>query len=213
MVYHVCMKDEGAITKAALEKLYLNGGMSISATAKKLKCSPNKVYYWLLKHDIKRRSRSEGVYRIHNPKGDPFKESELDSKRKLFLFGIGIGLYWGEGTKKSRHSVRLGNSDPRLVKAFILFLQEIYCVKRSALRFGLQVFDSMNQDKEVSFWAEQLKVSENQFYKTMVTPSRGKGTYRNKMAHGVITVYFNNYKLRDIICESIENFDGVLSQF
>ena len=50
-----------------------------------------------------------------------------------------------------------------------------------------------------------LKISSSQFYKTIITPSRGVGTYKDKFKYGVLTIHFNNKKLRDILCGEIEN--------
>jgi hypothetical protein len=47
-------------------------------------------------------------------------------------------------------------------------------------------------------------VSPKQFYKTICTPSGKVGSYREKSKHGVLTVYFNNKKLRDHLVAEIE---------
>ena len=44
------------------------------------------------------------------------------------------------------------------------------------------------------------------FQKVIVTPTRGKGTYKHKSEYGVLTVYFNNSKLKKIMDGLIENF-------
>jgi len=31
------------------------------------------------------------------------------------------------------------------------------------------------------------------------------GTYKRKIKHGVLTIYYNNKKLRDILCKEIKN--------
>lgn len=120
------------------------------------------------------------------------------------LLGLGIGLYWGEGTKRSTSQVRLGNTDPYLIKAFILFLRKIYTIDESRLRFALQIFSDMDQVVEEKFWQTFLKVSPRQFYKTINTRSGSIGTYREKSKHVVLTVYFNNKKLREILIREIE---------
>jgi len=63
-----------------------------------------KVCYWLQQWDIPKRSVSEALYVKHNPGGDPFSERNLDTG-DLFLFGLGLGLYWGEGTKSNKYAV------------------------------------------------------------------------------------------------------------
>lgn len=156
------------------------------------------------KHFIPKRSISEAVYTKHNPNGDPFTPVTTKIDTDSFLFGLGLGLYWGEGTKKSLGQVRLGNTDPYLVKSFILFLRKAYNIDDSRLHFGLQIFSDMDQQKEERFWQDFLEVSPQKFFKTINTRSGSIGTYREKSKHGVLTVYFNNKKLRDILVGEIE---------
>src|SRR3989344_2914295 len=87
-----------------------------------LNCSLHKVAYWMEKHQVKTRSRSDATYLKRNPNGDPFKFRQPKNLGEAWLFGLGIGLYWGEGTKANQGSVRLGNTDPELIKKFIQFL-------------------------------------------------------------------------------------------
>ena len=105
-----------------LSTLYTDQKLSSAAIAKQLNCSVSKVNYWLNKHHIKKRSISDAIYAKHNPNGDPFVPAKIDSYAKAQLYGMGIGLYWGEGTKANKHSIRLGNSDPALIKMFMCFL-------------------------------------------------------------------------------------------
>lgn len=122
------------------------------------------------------------------------------------LFGMGLGLYWGEGTKADKGSIRLGNSDPDLIKVFIDFLGQAYGVKKEKLSFGLQIFSDISPIVAQAFWVKKLGVSKDQFYKTLITPSRGEGSYRKKLKYGVLTVYFCNKKLRTALIKELEAF-------
>lgn len=192
------------IKKEVLEKLYKEKNKSCAEIGKILGYSEKKVDYWIKKHRIPKRSISDAVYARCNPDGDPFSVNKVKNTENAFLFGLGLGLYWGEGTKSNKHTVRLGNTDPRLVKKFIEFLEQIYCIDRKKLKFGLQIFSDMSPQKAKKFWKEELGVQSNQFQKVIVTPERGVGNYRYKTKHGVLTVHFNNKKLRDVICGAIE---------
>jgi hypothetical protein len=198
------------IKKEKLESLYLSEGMSMKEISERLHCSLNKVCYWLQKHGIQRRSISEAVYLKNNPDGDPFRFQDPRTIKGAILFGMGIGLYWGEGTKANKSSVRLGNTDPDLVEVFIRFLEETFTVKRSDLHFSLQIFSDMSEEEELEFWTNRLKVEKLQFYKTTITPYRSIGTYRKKTKHGVIIVYYHNRKLRDYLVNLLK-FEGMNS--
>lgn len=167
--------------------------------AKVLQCSPHKVKYWLEKYKIPRRRYSEALYLKNNPDGDPFRFTAPQNLKEAELFGIGVGLYWGEGNKANKGSVRLGNTDPLLIKKFIEFLVVIFHIKKEDLKFSLQIFSDINPSAAMDFWVKQLRIRRSQFYKTTVTRSGSIGTCRKKSRYGVLTVYYHNRKLRDLL--------------
>ena len=182
-----------------LKELYLKQKLSVMEISKIQKCSQNKVNYWMDKYAIKRRSISDAIYQLNNPNGDPFSIQPINTIEKAKLFGTGLGLYWGEGNKLNKHSVRLGNTDPGIIKTFIKFLVEIYGIDVSKLRYSLQIFSDVNPQDALDYWIRELNVDSAMFTKVIITPARSAGTYRNKNMNGVLTVNFHNYKLRDII--------------
>lgn len=191
------------IDRETLEQLYNAQKMSMQEIAAHLSCSLNKVAYWMNKYSIPRRSISEAIYYQNNPSGDPFSVSPILSLDDSFLAGLGYGLYWGEGAKSNKYAVRLGNTDPALIKYFIMFLEKIYGIPRTKLKFGIQIFSDMDVDKELSFWIKYLEMEPKQFQKPIVTISGSIGTYKAKSKHGVLTIHFNNKKLRDILVEKL----------
>jgi len=186
---------------------YVVKKQSVAQIAQKQKCSQNKINYWLSKHQIKKRNISDAIYQLRNPLGDPFALRLPRTTKEGVLFGMGIGLYWGEGTKRGTGGVKLGNTDAKLVRKFIEFLKEVFGVKKSKLRFGLQIFSDIPPEKALRYWARELEVNRSQFYKIIVSKVRGEGTYKYKSEYGVATVYFNNTKLKAIICNMIENIE------
>lgn len=197
------------IAKSALEYRYLRLRRSVSEIAREMRISEGTVNYWIAKHGIQKRSISEAIYQKWNPHGDPFSFRAPKNIREAFVYGLGLGLYWGEGTKKSKTAVRLGNSDPRLIRAFIEFLVSRYGVETERFKFGLQIFGDMDMEKTLRFWMRALHMPRSRFYKVTVTPYRGVGNYTHKTKHGVLTVYFSNKKLRDILVHAIEKMPMV----
>jgi hypothetical protein len=186
-------------SKDILVNLYLRQGKSAQDIADIFKCSLNKIRYWMEKYEIKTRTISEAVYIQKNPNGDPFKLNYPKNLNEGKLFGFGLGLYWGEGTKANKYAVRLGNSDYRLIKKFIEFLEKIFSVKKQDLRFSLQLFNDIDPVEALKFWQKSLGVKINQFYKSTISKSVRKGTYGKKSQFGVLTLYYHNKKLRDLL--------------
>jgi hypothetical protein len=192
------------IEEKVLKDLYEKKKFSMKEISQKLKCSHTQVSYWMKHYKIKRRSRSESVYIKNNPKGDPFFFRNPKTFDEAILYGLGLGLYWGEGTKANNYSIRLGNTDPDLIVMFISFLETFFSIPKKELRFGIQIFSDMAPEQVLRFWCIKLKVSASQFMKTVVTKKRNKGSYSRKIEHGVLTIYFHNTRARNIIFSLIE---------
>lgn len=191
------------IPKEKLRYLYKNRKKSQQEIAKIFGCSFSKVRYWVDKYRIQTRSISEAIYTKHNPRGDPFKVKKPKNMKEAVLFGLGLGLYWGEGTKANLDSVRLGNTDPKLIKKFIEFLTRLFGVKRSDFRFGLQVFTDVSVKSAIDFWVKELRIKKQQLYKPTITISGSIGTYRKKSKYGVLTVHYHNKKLRNLLVDML----------
>jgi hypothetical protein len=191
--------------KKLLFDLYIINKLSVAQMARQLKCSQNKINYWLAKYKIGKRTISDAIYHLRNPLGNPFLLKTPRNLKEGILYGLGLGLYWGEGSKRGKGGVRLGNTDVKLIKKFIEFLEKVLCVKKSKLKFGLQIFGDISADKALLYWKRELKVKNNQFYKIIVSKVRGEGTYKYKSEYGVLMVYFNNTRLKELICKMIDN--------
>lgn len=186
-----------------IRELYVNKKKSVSEIAEIFKCSENKINYWLSKRSIKKRSISDAIYIKHNPDGDPFYFSQPKNIKEAELFGKGLGLYWGEGTKASKTCVRLGNSDASLLNVFIDFLIKFFHIKKEDLRFHLHLFTDINLEDAYRYWIKKLKIKKEQFYKPYITKTGKLGTYRKKSKYGVVTVYYCNKKLRDLLIKNL----------
>lgn len=191
------------IHKEVLKKLYIEEGKSMKDIAEHLGCLQHKVAYWMSKHKLATRSIGDAVYLKNNPHGDPFSFHAPKTMEEAELYGFGLGLYWGEGTKADKGAARLGNTDCGLIEKFIEFLSVIFSVKRANLKFGLQLFNDVSEAEAMDFWRKKLRIKNSQFYKTVITQSRAGGTYRKKSKYGVLTVYFHNRKLRDLLVSKL----------
>ena len=82
------------------------------------------------------------------------------SRRDLWL--IGVVLYWAEGTKQKPHNVAqrvaFSNSDPAMVRLFMIWLREICQLSAEQLSFELYIHESGNIESARTFWAATLQV-------------------------------------------------------
>jgi hypothetical protein len=187
-----------------LKRLYIKEKKSSANIAKVFDCSENKINYWLKKNKIPKRSISEAMYVKKNPNGDPFNFKFPKNTVDAQLFGLGIGLYWGEGNKANKNTVRLGNSDARLLKIFITFLVRFFGIKKEDLKFHLHLFTDIKIDDAKKYWIDELNINEEQIYKPFISISGSIGTYRRRSEYGVMTVYYGNTKLRNKLVHLIE---------
>lgn len=195
--------------KDQLRNLYLSG-KSVSQVARTLNCSIHKVVYWMDVYGISRRSRSAAGYLQHNPNGDPFKIKRKLSPSEKFLKGVGLGIYWGEGTKTTKYSLRVANTDPAVIKVFREFLRHICLVREDKITYSIVSFNDTDPEVSRSYWSKQLGILPTKFGKITIIPKQGKGTYKKKSAFGVCTIQLSNIKLRSWVMGELENIQKSL---
>lgn len=198
------MSRGSPIPEDNLAYLYYDCTLSMQQVANRLGCSVNKIVYWMNQYGFERRDWSEATYVYRNPDGDPFEIRLPQTDAERVLFGVGIGLYMGEGTKPG-HRVCLANTNPGILRVFIRFLETFCGVQRNQLRAGLNVYDDCDVETTMQWWEAELGLTSNQFFKPTVQQSRG-GTYKNKSVHGTVSIYFSNFKLLNIINGWCEQF-------
>ncbi len=186
-------RSPNPISRKQLEELYVEERLSMAEVAERLSCSISKVVYWMDQYGIVRRTRDEASCLKHNPAGDPFTIKEPVTADDRELFDLGVGLYIGEGTK-DRQQVRLSNTDPRVIRAFLRFLREICGVNDSKIHAWLNIYDDVELSEAQAYWQEVTGLPDSQFFKPTVRPNRG-GTYLDKSHYGTLTVGISSTKL------------------
>jgi hypothetical protein len=70
------------------------------------------------------------------------------------LFTMGIGLYWGEGTKANQRnrSFSLSNSDPGLIRTWVAWLRKY--ASGAPLRIAVSVPEDVNEEVAKGFWQD-----------------------------------------------------------
>src|SRR3989344_6317886 len=79
---------------------------------------------------------------------------EFPALKNSGLFIAGLMLYWGEGDKKIENSnIRLGNSEPGMIKVFYLFLTKVMGIPTEKIRFNLLLYPDLADMPMRKLWS------------------------------------------------------------
>ena len=129
-----------------------------------------------------------------NIRHNRFKKEAIEDYIKFKndpLFSFGVGLYWGEGDKKSGNIVAVTNTDPNMLVVMANFYRKYLRLDETKLRVSLFIYKDINQKFAINFWSKLLHVPKSQFIKVKVLESRSKLT-KTKLKYGICTLYFSN---------------------
>jgi hypothetical protein len=62
-----------------------------------------------------------------------------------------VSLYWGEGTKAQPSRLSISNTDPSIIKFFIVWTKESLKIPETKLRIHLHLYRDMDIKKQFSF--------------------------------------------------------------
>ena len=103
-------------------------------------------------------------------------------------------LYLGEGFKNSGRT-GFCNSNPKIVKAFVDILRNLYNIDESKLRVGIYARFDQKPNKLISFWSKALNIPKFRFHKTQID-SRTSGSTTHEDYKGACAVYYNNINIK-----------------
>ena len=187
------------------------GGESIKVIAKGLSVSPSSVSLWCKDIKLSPGQIKELERRAHDPRyGKRLENSlkqqkiRLEKTKRLFnegikqigkltegeLFIAGVALYWAEGFK-SDNLAGFCNSDPNMVKFFLVWLKNCFGYKNKdfRLRVGLnEGFKDKTKDIE-EFWSKLTEVPKEQFQKPFYQKVKWQKQYEHpENYHGVLRI-------------------------
>ena len=192
------------IKKETLEQLYCSRKLSMVDVANALCITPATVRYWMARHKLIRRSRSESVYVKLNPNGDPFKIKENLTNKDRDLLLIGLMLYWAEGSRRNPHVVQLANLDSRLLSIFVKFLKIICGVRQDKICLTVQLFRTFDKEKAKLFWSKELSILPEKIRINTHSDKRSK-IDELRSFNGIARLEVRNVKLKKWIDVSLNN--------
>jgi hypothetical protein len=98
-----------------------------------------------------RRNASKIISERNKNKAWEVAISLLNDKDLRFFAVIISSLYWAEGTKGD---FSFFNSDPEMIRVFILLLKKVFFVQDEDLKISLRLYEDLNKDDCLKFWSE-----------------------------------------------------------
>lgn len=128
------------------------------------------------------------------------------------LFTGGLMLYLAEGSKTDRYTSKITNTDSRICRFFILWLEKFYSTPRERIKAQLQLYPTMNIKNEVAYWESELGLKSSQFCKTFMRELRPASfSYKDSSRHGICSVMLHDTKIKREVMMAIKAYlDTVL---
>ena len=106
---------------------------------------------------------------------------EIQHLAKNEVFFLGLGLYWGEGDKKS--FVRFFNSDPKIISFMMQWFREVFDIKDDEFMMYLNLNEEHKERAQeiIKYWSKITGISVKSFRKPSLVKVKQKKEYDNML--------------------------------
>lgn len=185
-------------TKEQANSLRRNG-RSIKNIARDLNVGVGTISEWVrdipvLDEDKKRlyrRCNIKATAAIRKLRSDRDEKHQCEAKilwekfKNQPLFILGIGLYWGEGTKADR-VLELSNSDPLVHDVWLRWCRTY--IPHVQLRAHLSLHDNVDSNIAIKYWRERLKLNCKISLCIAISRSSKRIKAYNKLLYGTLLI-------------------------
>lgn len=181
-------------------------GLSVGEICNRLKLSKGTVWYWIKNIPLQRKKLKPNHLAASNANKEKHKklrkeayESGKSSFKKLSedpTFRDFVCMYLGEGYRKNKNQVAIGNSNPQIVK-----LSKKWIIKLSSnkVEYRIQYHQDQDLEKLKDFWSSALEISKDEI-KFQRKSNSGKLNGRKwRSEYGILTVRTSDTYLRSKI--------------
>jgi hypothetical protein len=97
------------------------------------------------------------------------------------LFFVGLGLFWGEGTKSEASALAISNTDPAVVQVAMRWFEVCFNVERGAFlpKIFINATHRKRENQLIQYWSKALGLPKEQFSKTVFLKRKNKKVYEN----------------------------------
>lgn len=202
--------------------------LSYSEIKKRLGVSKSTLSYWLSEFPLSKEKILE-LRRQGWAKGETSRErfratmraKKEDEEHRVYdsqkeklanlsddtIFVAGLMLYLAEGAKRKESTIVLANTDARVIKFFMQWLEKYLGVAKDEMRVQLHLYENMNIKREERFWLTELGIGKNQLYKLSVRKLQASSfSYKGSYRHGTCSLYVFGVEKRRKLMMSIKAF-------
>ena len=131
------------------------------------------------------------------------------SQREWIL--VGISLYWGEVTKKTKNSLEFCNSDENMIRAYLKFLEFGLGINKADLKIFINCYtDEETAENIEEYWLDVTGLSRSQMTKSVVnnSPKSSKQSRKKMCEHGTCRISLHNTEKTQKVLGMIESLGG-----
>jgi transposase-like protein len=216
------------IERERARALRAEDGLSIKEIARRVGVSTASVSVWVRDIELTEaqhealHGQNAAYYRLHkgreiasahrrNQRLQAQESGRALARRADPLHVAGCMLYWAEGTK-NRNQIRFSNSDPEMVRFFVLFLRTYFDVRDQDVRLTCNLFaDHVERQREIErHWLEVAGLPEICLCKSTVNVySRySQRKRRNMLPYGTCRVVLSRTSVVQSIYGAIQEYAG-----
>ncbi len=183
--------------------MYYVQKMTMAGIAVAYNVSVDCVAYFMRKHKIERRTPAEsnGINFLKSPTSFTYNDPKNEEDR--IIESMGIMLYWAEGFKSEGSTVDFANSDPKMIKLFLVFLRNSFTIDESKLRIYLYCYSNQDVSELIKYWSALCNIPQDQFSQPYIRKDFNP-LQKRVMKHGLIHVRYNDKRLLSEIKKMIE---------
>ena len=98
-------------------------------------------------------------------------KTSIDNNLSAIICSI---LYWAEGGKYTKNRIEFTNSDPEMIKTFLVLLRRSFSIDEGHLRLNMHLHKYHNEKTMKKFWSILTKIPYSRINKTYVKPHTRK---------------------------------------
>jgi hypothetical protein len=118
---------------------------------------------------------------------------QYDTLKNEPLFWAGLMIYAGEGDKRTRHLIRISNSEFYIHNIFLMFLERYLGYAKQQVKCALIIYPEHNESLCKEMWSNALKIHRENFYKTQIIKGKEQ---KKRLQYGVGMSIISNTALK-----------------